>query len=841
MSTSRHARRASTSEKDEETTLLASALPSPVHPRSTHRAIASGIIILFAVTILWFAVVEPEADVDVDDSTMSGLGWRWMQSVSWGRNKTAASVSLKEEEEEEYVVSKVSLLPVANSTTSHHTSTSTSAAHRPTTLVKTSGFNATTSTHVSKLLSSGNLKSYVWHSQFPSSSWNTSSSGRLLVVGDVHGSYTPLTSLLDRLSFSAHDTLVHAGDLVAKSPLNATLQVVALMREMGAKGVRGNHDQGAIEWRAWMEAYGPLVSTVNAQTKPTKGVSAVKGDLEAALAQRPSRPARPPTKGKGVKGAGAKGATNAKGRPKQKPGKGKAKDPVWIESSAVSAAPAAATTSEDREMMRDRGSHKLGAVSKEKRGWFGWGSTSTANKGELEGAGTDSTVLDGGIREQEPLDDALLDDYTEDYELDVESTGTTSTARSSTSTAAKAKTTSALNATLTHSNASTALHTGFAIGSTHALPSSMRPSHNVSSATSSKDAAHGVVHSTLSSKGALVGDGWEWLELSKSEAKALGVVIPKGWEWGGEWFEIARHLPSEDAKYLRELPLTLWVEELGSYIVHAGLMPWDTDDLPESDQPTELPSTLKSTSMTTFVPSESVSDLFTSVASSLLVVPENTMPFTLLNTRALKQSGDEWVPTKGKKGTPWWKHYNDRMKDCETEKVCKENGVGVIYGHWAAAGLTIAKQTLGLDSACAVGNRLSMALFSPSSPKGVKPSSPLSTTAASTGVGAYRKLWDTPSKTSKGTALDKAFSRPSSAGKLRGPRGPRRMEKRARKADKVDVETEKEAELEDIEDEKDIEKQMEEAKEGDGEFEEESVTWRGTKMWIVSVACGSGV
>lgn len=53
--------------------------------------------------------------------------------------------------------------------------------------------------------------------------------------------------------------------------------------------------------------------------------------------------------------------------------------------------------------------------------------------------------------------------------------------------------------------------------------------------------------------------------------------------------------------------------------------------------------------------------------------------------------------TLGESGPAWHEHYDG-------EKL-------VIYGHWAAAGLTIRPRTIGLDSGCVYGGRLSACLL----------------------------------------------------------------------------------------------------------------------------------
>jgi predicted phosphodiesterase len=53
--------------------------------------------------------------------------------------------------------------------------------------------------------------------------------GRLIVVGDIHGSIKPLESLLTKLKYHPKvDTLLHVGDTVAKGP--DPLEVLALLR-----------------------------------------------------------------------------------------------------------------------------------------------------------------------------------------------------------------------------------------------------------------------------------------------------------------------------------------------------------------------------------------------------------------------------------------------------------------------------------------------------------------------------------------------------------------------------------------------------------------------------------
>ncbi len=69
---------------------------------------------------------------------------------------------------------------------------------------------------------------------------------RTLIVGDVHGCREELEDLLHESGWEEGDQLVLVGDLVAKGP--DSLGVVRLARELGARAVRGNHDQHCLKW-----------------------------------------------------------------------------------------------------------------------------------------------------------------------------------------------------------------------------------------------------------------------------------------------------------------------------------------------------------------------------------------------------------------------------------------------------------------------------------------------------------------------------------------------------------------------------------------------------------------
>ena len=63
---------------------------------------------------------------------------------------------------------------------------------------------------------------------------------RVIAIGDVHGCIDELQDLLRQCDYRPGDLIVFLGDLVCKGP--DSISVVQMAREIGAIGVRGNHD-----------------------------------------------------------------------------------------------------------------------------------------------------------------------------------------------------------------------------------------------------------------------------------------------------------------------------------------------------------------------------------------------------------------------------------------------------------------------------------------------------------------------------------------------------------------------------------------------------------------------
>lgn len=69
---------------------------------------------------------------------------------------------------------------------------------------------------------------------------------RVIAIGDVHGCIDELQDLLRQCDYRPGDLVVFLGDLVCKGP--DSISVVQMAREIGAFGVRGNHDFEVIRW-----------------------------------------------------------------------------------------------------------------------------------------------------------------------------------------------------------------------------------------------------------------------------------------------------------------------------------------------------------------------------------------------------------------------------------------------------------------------------------------------------------------------------------------------------------------------------------------------------------------
>ncbi|KAG7361013.1 calcineurin-like phosphoesterase [Nitzschia inconspicua] len=75
---------------------------------------------------------------------------------------------------------------------------------------------------------------------------------RVIAIGDVHGCIDELQDLLRECDYRPGDLVVFLGDLVSKGP--DSVAVVQMAREIGAIGVRGNHDFETVRWHQAIKA-----------------------------------------------------------------------------------------------------------------------------------------------------------------------------------------------------------------------------------------------------------------------------------------------------------------------------------------------------------------------------------------------------------------------------------------------------------------------------------------------------------------------------------------------------------------------------------------------------------
>ncbi|KAF9507139.1 hypothetical protein BS47DRAFT_1351987 [Hydnum rufescens UP504] len=213
--------------------------------------------------------------------------------------------------------------------------------------------------------------------------------------------------------------------------------------------------------------------------------------------------------------------------------------------------------------------------------------------------------------------------------------------------------------------------------------------------------------------------------------------IPRYWNWDGEHCRLASRLSDEHYRYLLSLPLVLHLPSLHAHVVHAGLLPLDPTRSPKSGkQPLSHLPFLGNTAQLT--KGHKTSRL--RAAQEIAVVkeiPQNQDSWVNLNMRSVLDNGV--VTKRSDIGRPWAEIWATVLKRCDgfgdvkstshsalirhrqdeielrsvlddvvaesTSLVC--HPFTVIYGHAAARGLDIKKWSIGLDTGCVYGRRLS--------------------------------------------------------------------------------------------------------------------------------------
>jgi len=182
-----------------------------------------------------------------------------------------------------------------------------------------------------------------------------------------------------------------------------------------------------------------------------------------------------------------------------------------------------------------------------------------------------------------------------------------------------------------------------------------------------------------------------------------------------------------------DLPLRLYVPSAHVFIVHAGMLasdpqyPYYDKRQPLARVPILMATDVDTSKKKTKNEVESLRRL--QDLSLLTLVPQNLIPWVILNIRGVK-NGE--ATKKNKKGKPWsdlWNlemnsfvGYNEELahgavdgdrkgkisgRKKESEQVLPCYPSTVIYGHAAARGLDLKRWSIGLDSGCVYGRTLS--------------------------------------------------------------------------------------------------------------------------------------
>ncbi|CAG8558771.1 4985_t:CDS:2 [Paraglomus occultum] len=154
-----------------------------------------------------------------------------------------------------------------------------------------------------------------------------------------------------------------------------------------------------------------------------------------------------------------------------------------------------------------------------------------------------------------------------------------------------------------------------------------------------------------------------YLRLLEEDGLDLSEHIQRGWlpkdiVAGSEHEKLARNLDESAYHYLQQCPLILEIEELGIYVVHAGLLPH--------------------------------------------IPPDQQKPFDVMNMRNIRNDGS--ASKSRKYGQPWFKIWNDVQANSTSPKT-------VVYGHDAGRGLTLRQYSFGIDSACAKDGQLTALIW----------------------------------------------------------------------------------------------------------------------------------
>jgi len=184
--------------------------------------------------------------------------------------------------------------------------------------------------------------------------------------------------------------------------------------------------------------------------------------------------------------------------------------------------------------------------------------------------------------------------------------------------------------------------------------------------------------------------------------------VPKGWKLFSDHYRVARAISKSDYDYLRSLPVVLHLPSEHAFIAHGGLLPYDpTHSISSKQQPlAHLPK------LPLAFGSDDVPALRNAQELSILNdIKQNNDPWVVLNIRNLRK--DHTVSRKTGKGKPWADVWNGTMSRCAGYESSAQVGGDlpcypstVVYGHTASRGLDVHRWTIGLDTGCVYGRKL---------------------------------------------------------------------------------------------------------------------------------------
>ncbi|PSR75563.1 hypothetical protein PHLCEN_2v9043 [Hermanssonia centrifuga] len=236
------------------------------------------------------------------------------------------------------------------------------------------------------------------------------------------------------------------------------------------------------------------------------------------------------------------------------------------------------------------------------------------------------------------------------------------------------------------------------------------------------------------------------------------------WRIFSDHYFLARDMTPAQASYLFSLPLVNHIPHMHLFVVHAGLLPSDPNLEPtDPRQPlARVPIITGAQEQQLFGTSDdfrldaahtsasqqlySKEELRRRMQETALLrdIPQNRDSWAVLNMRGVRKKGK--VTRDGDKGTPWSDIWNEQMDLCDgfgfsdfslpsSNPEGGERGLSseytsgkhkkpkydlrcrpmtVIYGHAASRGLDIKRWSMGLDTGCLYGRKLTALVLTPS-------------------------------------------------------------------------------------------------------------------------------